>query len=77
MFATSPKMVYDETGQLIEVILSAKDYIRYLRSLAEGRDWESLPHHIQDAIDQSLIDEVRLEKETAVSLESVLAGQEL
>lgn len=73
MYATPPKMVYDDRGQLIEVILSAKDYFRYLRTLTEGDDWENLPPYIQDAVDQFLIAEVRSEKETAVSLESVLA----
>ena len=69
-----PKLVYDESGRLIEVILSANDYLAYLRSVADEADWESLPAHLQDAIDRLLIDDVRAEKETAVDLMSVLAS---
>jgi hypothetical protein len=72
MFTTPPKMVYDDTGQLVEVILSAQEYLHFLHFLTKEADWETLPPHFQDAIDQLLIDEVRAEKETAVSLESIL-----
>ena len=70
-----PKLVYDDTGRLVEVILSAEDFIDYLRSLAAESDWETLPKHLQDAIDRMLIDEVRAEKETALDLEAILAGE--
>ena len=69
-----PKLVYDESGRLVEVILSAEDYIAYLRSLAAEEEWETLPEHLQDAVDRLLIDEVRYEKETALDLETVLGG---
>ena len=69
-----PKLVYDESGRLVEVILSAEDYMAYLRSLATEEDWETLPEHLQDAVDRLLIDEVRYEKETALDLETVLGG---
>jgi hypothetical protein len=68
-----PKMVYDEAGRLVEVILSAEDFRSYLRSLLTENDWETLPKHLQDTIDRMLIDEVRAEKETAFDLETVLA----
>ena len=71
--ANPPKMVYDETGQLIEVILSAEDYLTYLRTVARDSDWETLPPHLQDAIDRMLIDEVRAEKATASDLAAVWA----
>lgn len=74
MFTNPPKMVYDDTGQLVEVILSAKEYGHYLRFLMKEADWEMLPAHFQDAIDRLLIDEVRQEKDTAVSLESILSS---
>jgi hypothetical protein len=45
-----------------------------LRSLAAEEEWETLPEHLQDAIDRLLIDEVRFEKETALDLETVLGG---
>jgi hypothetical protein len=69
-----PKLVYDESGRLVEVILSAEDYMAYLRSLAAEEEWETLPEHLQDAVDRLLIDEVRFEKETALDLETVLGG---
>ena len=69
-----PKFVYDESGRLVEVILSAEDYMAYLRSLAAEEEWENLPEHLQDAVDRLLIDEVRFEKETALDLETVLGG---
>ena len=68
-----PKLVYDDAGHLIEVILSADDYLAYLRGLAAEADWETLPPHLQDAIDRLLIDEVRSEKEDAVDLETLLS----
>ena len=64
-----PKLVYAESGQLVEVILSAQDYVAYLRTLAAHADWEALPQHLQDALDRLLIDDVRGEKESAVDLE--------
>lgn len=67
-----PKMVYDNAGRLIEVILAAEDFRAYLRSLASQADWAKLPAHLQDAIDRMLIDEVRHEREVAFNLEAVL-----
>lgn len=69
-----PKMVYDGVGNLVEVILSADDFRSYLRSLAAEADWDTLPAHLQDAIDDLLIDEVRPEKSEAVDLGTVLTG---
>ena len=69
-----PKLVYDDSGQLIEVILSAEDYLAYLQSLATEADWEALPPHLQDAIDRFLVDEVRSEKGDAIDLETLLAN---
>lgn len=75
MFANPPKMVYDDKGQLVEVILSAEEYISYLRSVTKDVDWETLPPHVQDAVDQLLINEVRSEKESALSLDAILAEE--
>ncbi|MCB8943428.1 MAG: hypothetical protein H6658_06710 [Ardenticatenaceae bacterium] len=74
MFTNPPKMVYDDAGQLVEVILSAEEYLHFLRFLGKEADWENLPAYLQDAIDQLLIDEIRQEKDTAVSLESILGS---
>jgi len=71
-----PKLVYDDKGRLIEVILSAEDYLTYLRGVAAEEDWDSLPAHLQDAIDRMLIDEVRSENEEAIDLEVLLADAE-
>ncbi len=68
-----PKLVYDDSGRLIEVILLAEDYMAYLRNLAAEADWETLPPHLQDAIARLLIDDVRSEKEDAINLETLLA----
>jgi len=73
LMTNPPKLVYDESGRLIEVILTAGDYLAYLRSIVDEMDWESLPVHLQDAIDRMLIDDVRNEKETAVDLGTILA----
>ena len=75
LLTNPPKLVYDESGRLIEVILTAGDYLAYLRSLADEADWESLPAHLQDAIDRMLIDDVRAEKDMAVDLKTVLADE--
>jgi hypothetical protein len=69
-----PKLVYNDEGRLIEVILSAEDYLAYLRGVAADEDWESLPPHLQDAIDRMLIDEVRTADEDTFDLEVLLAG---
>jgi hypothetical protein len=69
-----PKMVYDDAGRLVEVILSAEDFLVYLRSVVSEHDWETLPGYLQDAIDRMLIDEVRKEKETALDLDGVMTA---
>ena len=76
LIANPPKLVYDNEGRLIEVILSAEDYLAYLRGVATEEDWESLPPHLQDAIDRMLIDEVRSANEETIDLEALLADSE-
>ncbi len=71
---TPPKMVYNNTGQLVEVIWSAADYRAYLQAIAAEVDWELLPPYVQDAIDNLLIDDVRHEQEEVFDLEAVLNG---
>lgn len=72
---TPPQMVYNETGQLVEVIWSADDYRAYLQAVATEIDWEKLPSYLQDAIDGLLVDDVRAEKGDALDLEAVLNGE--
>ncbi|MFL7840068.1 MAG: hypothetical protein ACK2U0_13195 [Candidatus Promineifilaceae bacterium] len=71
-----PKLVYDDEGRLIEVIFSAEDYLAYLRGVAAEEDWQSLPPHLQDAIDRMLIDEVRSAGEETIDLDTLLASPE-
>ncbi|VAW40535.1 hypothetical protein MNBD_CHLOROFLEXI01-2349 [hydrothermal vent metagenome] len=73
LMESPPKLVYDDSGHLVEVILLAEDYMAYLRNLAAEADWETLPPHLQDAIDRLLIDDVRSEKEDAIDLETLFA----
>lgn len=68
-----PKLVYDGSGTLVEVVLSADDFRSYLRALAEEQDWETLPPFLQDAVDSLLIDQVLDEKADAVDFERILA----
>ncbi len=72
----APKMVYNDTGRLVEVIVSAEDFQAYLHAIMAEEDWETLPTHLQDAIDRMLIDKVRGEKDTACDLNTVLADDE-
>jgi hypothetical protein len=72
LMQTPPKLVYDDSGHLVEVIVSAEDYLAFLRQLVEEADWELLPLHLQDAIDRLLIDEVRAEKAEAIELSLIL-----
>ena len=76
LMANPPKLVYDDEGRLVEVILSAEDYLAYLRGVAAEEDWETLPVHLQDAIDRMLIDEVRLADEETFDLDALLADSE-
>ena len=70
--ANPPKLVYDDEGRLVEVILSAEDYLTTLRGVAAEKNWESLPAHLQDAIDRMLIDEVRFANEEILDLDVLL-----
>ena len=76
IMANPPKLVYNDEGRLIEVILSAEDYLAYLRGVMAEEDWETLPPHLQDAIDRMLIDEVRMADEETFDLEALLADSE-
>jgi hypothetical protein len=75
LMAHPPKLVYDDEGRLVEVILPAADYLSYLRDVATEADWEMLPEHLQDAIDRMLIDEVRSAGEEIFDLDVLLADK--
>ncbi len=57
----SPRRVYDDSGEIIEVILDYQDYRLLLKKLADEIDWEKLPSHLQDAVDAILIEEAESE----------------
>lgn len=52
-----PRLVQNDQGDVVEVILSYDDYARFLRVLAAHADWETLPPYLQDAIDRVLADD--------------------
>jgi hypothetical protein len=68
-----PRLVSDQSGNVVEVILDYRDYKQYLRVLAQHADWEALPPYLQDAIDNFLADEALVEAGEAVPLRHVLS----
>ena len=71
--ASPPRFVQNERGDLVEVILSYEDYKSFLRVLAAHADWETLPPHLQDAIDRLLAEEAKAEAGTARRLRDLLS----
>ncbi|MDR7420653.1 MAG: hypothetical protein QN178_17270 [Armatimonadota bacterium] len=67
-----PRFVQDDQGRIVEVILSYDDYARLLRVLAEHADWETLPPHLQDAIDGVLAADAATEGGSPKPLREVL-----
>ena len=61
-FRVPPKIVHNDRGETVEVILSYEDYKTFLRFLADHIDWELLPGHLQDAVDGMLANEARVEQ---------------
>jgi len=74
-FQVPPKIVHNDRGEKVEVILSYKDYEGFLRFLADYVDWELLPGFLQDAVDGLLVDEAKAEQgdEPPTPLDEVLA----
>jgi hypothetical protein len=68
-----PRYVSDATGRAVEVVLSYSDYQELLRLLARHADWEMLPPHLQDAIDNVLADDALAEGGTPIPLRQALA----
>ncbi len=62
VFHMPPKMVQNDRGEIVEVILSYADYKAFLHFLAEYVDWESLPSYLQDAVDHLLAEEAKIEQ---------------
>ena len=76
LMANPPKFVYDDEGRLVEVIISAEDYLEYLRGVAAEEDWESLPPILQDLIDRVLIDDILLANKETFDLDAPLTDSE-
>lgn len=68
-----PRVVSDATGRAVEVVLSYADYQELLRLLARHADWETLPPHLQDAIDNVLADDALAEGGNPIPLRQALA----
>lgn len=73
VLSNPPRLVSDQGGNVVEVILDYRDYKRYLRLLAEHADWDALPSYLQDAIDNVLADEAMAEPGESVPLAHVLS----
>jgi hypothetical protein len=71
--ARPPRFVSDATGRAVEVVLSYSEYQELLRLLARHADWETLPPHLQDAIDNVLADDALAEEGTPIPLRQSLA----
>lgn len=68
----SPKWVYDDSGEVIEVILGYDDFKTLLQKVARETDWETLPLHLQDAVDAMLMDEANEENSETRPLRDLL-----
>ncbi len=71
--ASPPRFVSDATGRAVEVVLSYADYQELLRLIASHVDWQTLPPHLQDAIDNVLADDALAEDEAPIRLRQALA----
>jgi hypothetical protein len=67
-FHIPPKMVHNDQGEIVEVILSYDDYKTFLRFLANYVDWELLPSYLQDAVHHLLAEEARAESGESIPL---------
>ena len=68
-----PRTIYDETGNVVGIILAYADYQTFLHVLAKHADWAKLPPYLQDAIDNMLADEAEAEGGEPLSLRELLA----
>jgi hypothetical protein len=71
-----PRIVQDEHGEVVGVVLSQSDYRLFLRVLASYADWDTLPPYLQDAIDNMLADEALAEGEKPRPLRELLAQEQ-
>ncbi len=69
----APRTIRDAAGKLEGVILDYREYRVLLGLLAHYADWNELPEHLQDAIDNVLADEAEAEGEQPLALATVLS----
>ena len=67
-----PKWVYDDSGEIIEVILGYDDFKALLQKIARETDWETLPLHLQNVVDALLMEEANEENGEARPLRDLL-----
>lgn len=72
----SLRTIHDSSGKLEGVILDYSEYRALLRLLAESVDWEDLPEHLQDAIDNMMADDAEAEDASPIPLSSIIADFE-
>ena len=68
----SLKWVYDDVGEVIEVILEYDDFKILLQKVARETDWETLPRHLQDVVDAMLMEEASGENSEILPLRDLL-----
>ncbi len=73
----SPRTIYDSSGKLEGVILDYHEYRALLRLLAERVDWEDLPDHLQDAIDNMLADDAEAKDASPIPLSAIISDFDL
>jgi hypothetical protein len=71
-FHVPPKIVHNDRGERVEVILSYEDYETFLHFLADHVDWELLPGFMQDAVDHMLAEEARAEPGESIPLREAM-----
>ena len=68
----TPEWVYDDSGEVIEVILGYDDFKILIQKVARETDWETLPPNLQDAVDAMLMDEASEENSETRPLRDLL-----
>ncbi len=63
-----PRWIQNDKGRITDVILSIDD----LRVLAHSADWEQLPTHLQDAVDNLLADDALNEGSEKITLDEFM-----
>jgi len=76
MTTFAPRTVRDPNGNLESIILDYREYRALLYLLARYADWNELPQHLQDAIDNALADDAEEEDAQPIPLSTALASLE-